>query len=809
MKKTRPSIALAFIAKDKADILERMLNSTKGAFDYYVMQDTGSSDDTVKVFKNWCKKNNYKFKVNSKKVTDYDHVVVDGVKTLGDFATARNDSFDLAKTFDPDYIFWMDTDDVLVGAENMHKIAEVMQKENYDGAIMDYDYATAKDGLKAVVQKRERLIDANTGGEWKYNVHENYIFDNAKKVKAAIFNEAKIVHKRTVNEVVKTNRRNQLILQKVIKQKGVENVDFKVLNDIAYDHWEHKEFEEAIKYYEIGLSREEKVSDDMLKVIYHKLAVAYMGLGKQSKAISYLYKLQKVEPKDPFAYLNLAEIALNDNRLEDAVHYAKQVKKIGKPNSIHPYSEVDIIVKPNLILIEALTNLGQLEQAKEVINDVSRRVANENIKHYEKVVNNQIAVSETVESVIKLYKFLQRSNNIEDADRLLLSIPTEVKDHNAIRQLIAEIKIDYNIKTKKYPLNERKNIVIYAGPHYEPWDGESDIKKGIGGSEGMTIQISRELAKLNNDVTIYGEPGDSDGKVFKGVKYLKHDKFDFNADNTDIDIFIGLRNPNLFTRIVETKRKYLWLHDTGYGDVPAEVFNTVNKVIALSEAHIDVLQKNHTILDEQFWLTRNGYNQYAYKKALEANIKRDKNRLIYASSYDRGLINALEMWPKIKEEVPEAQLDVYYGWNTFDAMMEARQNTPAGEQMKTLKDKILKLLDQDGIKEHGRVSQVELYKAFAKSAVWFYPTEFYEISCINAMTAQALGAFPVVTNYAALNETVGDYGHKTELNEIQEVLIYQLKNQDEKERKEMMSWASKKYSMESLAKSWNKYFNEN
>ena len=51
-----------------------------------------------------------------------------------------------------------------------------------------------------------------------------------------------------------------------------------------------------------------------------------------------------------------------------------------------------------------------------------------------------------------------------------------------------------------------------------------------------------------------------------------------------------------------------------------------------------------------------------------------------------------------------------------------------------------------------------------KSGIWAYPTHFYEISCITAMKCQAAGAIPVVTDYAALKETVG-HGCKIDVSE--------------------------------------------
>lgn len=131
----------------------------------------------------------------------------------------------------------------------------------------------------------------------------------------------------------------------------------------------------------------------------------------------------------------------------------------------------------------------------------------------------------------------------------------------------------------------------------------------------------------------------------------------------------------------------------------------------------------------------------------------------YFSSYDRGLECLLDMWPKIKEKVPEATLDVAYGWNTFDY---AHSNNPTMMQWKF---KMIQKLRQDGVIEHGRLSHTELAKLMKTIQVWAYPTEFTEIHCITALKAQEAGCIPVTTSVAALKETVAN-GYKLDVEDI-------------------------------------------
>lgn len=124
-------------------------------------------------------------------------------------------------------------------------------------------------------------------------------------------------------------------------------------------------------------------------------------------------------------------------------------------------------------------------------------------------------------------------------------------------------------------------------------------------------------------------------------------------------------------------------------------------------------------------------------------------KLGYFSSYDRGLIHLLKMWPKIIEKYPDATLDVFYGWNLFD---KGYADNP---QMMAWKEKMVNLMKQKGITEHGRVSKDELREWQKKLNIWAYPTDFGETNCITALDCQAQGCVPCVINYAGLKETVG------------------------------------------------------
>jgi glycosyltransferase involved in cell wall biosynthesis len=188
---------------------------------------------------------------------------------------------------------------------------------------------------------------------------------------------------------------------------------------------------------------------------------------------------------------------------------------------------------------------------------------------------------------------------------------------------------------------------------------------------------------------------------------------------------------------------------------------------------------------------------------------RNPKRCIYTSSYDRGLVHLLELWPEVKKAVPDATLDIYYGWELFDKFYS---NNPSSMKWK---EHMLEMMKYDGVSEHGRIPQKQVEEEMKKTSIWPYPTHFGEINCITGLKAQAFGAIPVVINYAALETTVqfgikvnGDIYDKEVQDVFRDQLIWVLQHPEwqEEVRKPMMAWASKKFLWSEIAKHWNAEF---
>jgi glycosyltransferase involved in cell wall biosynthesis len=155
----RATIGLAVIARDEEATLPTLLASVAGAFDQVVLVDTGSTDATVAVFEDWCRR------------TGQLHAI-DTFVWRDDFAAARQYAQSLLTT---DWACWADGDDTVAGARNLRRVVAAAPP-TIDGFAFTYDYLFDADGRCILSFPRERLARRGCGA-WVGRIHEHLIID--------------------------------------------------------------------------------------------------------------------------------------------------------------------------------------------------------------------------------------------------------------------------------------------------------------------------------------------------------------------------------------------------------------------------------------------------------------------------------------------------------------------------------------------------------------------------------------------------------------------------------------------------------
>lgn len=143
-------LSVCLIVKDEEEVLERCLKCTKKFADEIIVVDTGSSDKSKEIAKNF---------------TD----AVYDFEWTNDFSAARNFSFSKATC---EFVMWLDADDV-VSEENINKI--ILLKEvggSADVYMLKYAIAFDENNNSTFTYERERILRRSKNPTWKGFIHE-------------------------------------------------------------------------------------------------------------------------------------------------------------------------------------------------------------------------------------------------------------------------------------------------------------------------------------------------------------------------------------------------------------------------------------------------------------------------------------------------------------------------------------------------------------------------------------------------------------------------------------------------------------
>ena len=130
--------------------------------------------------------------------------------------------------------------------------------------------------------------------------------------------------------------------------------------------------------------------------------------------------------------------------------------------------------------------------------------------------------------------------------------------------------------------------------------------------------------------------------------------------------------------------------------------------------------------------------------------KRRRKRLIYSSHPTRGLVHLPDIFLELRRRHSDVELAV------FSSSAVYRPTWPPVNLHEGSSEPLLNLLRSlPGCQVFGSTRQNLLAREFMKSAIWAYPTDFKESSCITAMEAQA-GVCANDDSFGSLARLVGD-----------------------------------------------------
>ena len=527
--------------------------------------------------------------------TTYPNVIYQYKKWENDFSAIRNYSFDeLTKIGDFDYLFWIDTDDVLVGGEHLLNVANTAKKQAFDVVFLTYWYGCTFDKDNQLVSvdvehMRERLIRPGSI-TWKGRLHETPVpVENSKhkytSVKYSKEYPISVMHTSTNETAQSKMQRNKDILEIQLEEERKKgDADPRTLLYLMKIYADLNDEKQWKKLLTMGEEYMRKSGWDQERgTCLVLMGRTYQQFGRHQEALEKYHEAIKEYPYMPEAYLYVAHLYYDLKEYNKARHWLDLALSIKLPEI-----SSDIVHISKLKVMSA--NL-KMRLAYYVDKDIKQAI------EYAQILYK----ADPIEDNLNMLNYLLDLGNLNTAceqTHAVLRYLNDIGDLKSIRNILDALPTA--ISAQKFAINIRKAVtppkrwakdeiayfVNFNGPALEKWDGNS-VAKGLGGSETMAIQLAEEMVKKGYKVTIYGDPE----KITEvnGVKYLPY--YYFNPVDY-FNILIQWRHWFLADQ-VKAKRFYVDLHDVFTTiDITKSQLNAIDKFMVKSEAHKALVGKD-------------------------------------------------------------------------------------------------------------------------------------------------------------------------------------------------------------------------
>ena len=578
-------IAVSIIIKDDSElkILERAVGSVIKYVDGIFITATNKPSVKIEAF---CKKINVNYSY---------------FQWVNDFSAARNFNLQqIPKEYD--WFFWMDTDDVVQGAENFRDAIKLAEANNFKAIFARYLYQVELDEkgrIKNILIEhlRERLLKNDGSFEWVAPVHETLI----EKVPCGKtdYQGFVVVHLIGQEQMEKSMWRNISILEENCMNNPQDPRPIYYLAKAYFDtrlpevlvEPIGKDLEcltvELIKVYLAmsGWAEERSQAWEYMSMIYRENQ-------NFKKAIDCLLEGLKEDPKFTSSYIQLALCYVMLKDWEKAFHWVKLAGNVDIPKTTLVINPKDYKVMILEALFHIYLNTGKLDECLKVATDLNALLPNDLNASRVRDVSDLKGRNDLAHYVVKLAYHLNNTHQTEQLSNLVNSIPEEIAGEPAM----------VNLRQQFSPPRvwQDDEVVIYCGPGFEQWSWKS-VAKGVGGSEEAVIHMSEELAKLGWKVYVFGDP-QQDAGVHNGVAWLPYYHINWRDE---FNILVAWRNIGLFdVPGLRFKRGYLWNHDIQNGLIyTPERVNRITKAMFLSKWHRDNVP---SLSEEKVMITGNG-----------------------------------------------------------------------------------------------------------------------------------------------------------------------------------------------------------
>jgi glycosyltransferase involved in cell wall biosynthesis len=293
--------------------------------------------------------------------------------------------------------------------------------------------------------------------------------------------------------------------------------------------------------------------------------------------------------------------------------------------------------------------------------------------------------------------------------------------------------------------DHRGEIAIVTGPLWETWSPDDIERRGLGGTETAAVRVAQALAELGCNVVVYGEVRE---RTVGGVAYRHHSTFE--PTDRRLAVIVS-RHLQYFDHPINAQTSMLWMHDPSYQDrLTAHRAAHIDYFLTLNKWHFEQILKSYPFTQGKLRTIRNGIELEYFRHSLQR-----RKRVVSTSAPTRGIDILLELWPRIRAQVPDAEL-AYCHTDVYNSLADIRP------KLAEHRDLVHELTERtEGARALGALPQQEVAQLLLTSRVWAHPSwvtplaePFYETSPIAAMEAQAAGCVVVASKWGGLQDVV-------------------------------------------------------
>jgi len=789
---TIPTVCLNMIVKNETHIIRQTLQMllTKIRFDYWVICDTGSTDDTREIIQDFLKNVPGELHCN------------DWV----DFAHNRTKALEYA--FDKtDLLLVFDADDDIQGTVRMP-------------SAVTHDEYHLKFGAPKFGTNYTRTLLINNRKRFKYfSVIHEYISclepsPNEQTRMCVLDGDYYVVSGRSGarNHDPDKYLKDALLLEKAHADAIAQgdNLYKRYAFYCANSYRDCGKHEDAIRWYKITLAQDNWAQEKYVSCLY--IYQCYEALGQKEHGFFYLvkafaYDRERVECLYPllvhYCCEGMNEVAYNYYRMVEpqsgnnanSANNGKLFLQTDKANFFVPYYM--IIVADRVMDRECGILMYEIifRRKQYVFSEWHLRNLMFNLRFFIGHVKPD-ALDAFVALANNYVQFLIANGvPVSTFDDLVQSLP------------ITTMPPSGPIVSPNFSHSECKrsrSILFYTGYSNVLWNYSSMKRGALGGSEKAVAHLSKELYRNGYTVYVVGvvQPEEFSDEHGCNLKYVGLSDLPELLRTTAFHTIICSRYISfleLYGGAASWYQFYIWAHDTVLIPYGCDLSDTaiiekwstqIDGCVCQTQWHADEYVRQYPALKSKIHIINNGIELELFPPP--RCMSKMPGKFIYTSRTERGLARILDLWPDIVAAIPDATLAI----STYVAF-------PCNDDERHIRNRIEHLnrdTERIRIRHLGQLNPTQLYEEMGEAEYWLYPTDWPETSCITAMEMLMSEVICVYYPVAGLTDTMGGCGIQVGPgSEIQALMAHVTCAEDAKEalRKrgrtyaETCSWANR------------------